>query len=63
MHQTIRWNSHGKLLKHDFYTWGGRFSEKPQNGNYPRKLEIIYGIKIKQREASQNLQEERKKKQ
>ena len=34
---------------------------KSQNGKNPTKLEIIYGIKIKRREARQNWKEERKK--
>ena len=37
--------------------------EKLQNGKNPTKLEIIYGIKIKRREARQNWKGERKKKQ
>ena len=59
-HQTVWWNSHGKLLKHDFYMWGKLFV-KSQNGKNPTKLEKIYGIKIKRREARQNWKEERKK--
>ena len=35
---------------------------KSQNGKNPMKLEIIYGIKIKQGKARQNWKEERKKK-
>ena len=34
---------------------------KSQNGKNPTKLEKIYGIKIKRREARQNWKEERKK--
>ena len=37
----------------------GKFFEKPQNGKNPKKLEIIYGIKIKRREARQNWKEQR----
>ena len=62
MQQTVWWNSHGKLLKHDFYTWG-KFFVKSQNGKHPTKLEIIDRIKIKRREARLNWKEERKKKQ
>ena len=40
----------------------GKFFEKLQNVKNPTKLEIIYGIKIKWREARQNWKEERKKK-
>ena len=40
----------------------GKFFEKPQNGKNPTKLEIIYGNKMKRREARQNWKEERKKK-
>ena len=61
-HQTVWWNFYRKLLKHDFYTWG-KFFVKLQNGKNPTKLEIIYWIKIKRREARQNSKEERKKKQ
>ena len=59
-HQTVCWNSQGKLLKHDFYTWEKLFV-KLQNEKNQTKLEIIYGIKIKRREARQNWKEERKK--
>ena len=38
-----------------------KFFEKLQNGKNRTILEIIYGIKIKQREARQNWKEERKK--
>ena len=39
----------------------GKFFVKSENGKNPTKLEIIYGIKIKRREARQNWKEERKK--
>ena len=38
----------------------GKFFEKLQNGKNPTKLEIIYGIKIKWREARQNWKEGKK---
>ena len=38
-----------------------KFFEKLQNGKNRTILEIIYGIKIKWREARQNWKEERKK--
>ena len=38
----------------------GKFFEKAQNGKKPTKLDIIYGIKIKRREARQNWKEEKK---
>ena len=59
-HQIVCWNSHGKLIKLDFYTWG-KFFVKLQNEKNQTKLEIIYGIKIKRREARQNWKKERKK--
>ena len=56
-HQTVCWNSHGKLLKHGIYTWG-KFFVKSQNEKNQTKLKIIYGIKIKRREAGHNWKEE-----
>ena len=51
-----------KITKAWFSHVRGKFFEKPQNRKNPTKLEIIYGIKRKRREARQNWKEERQKK-
>ena len=60
-HQTMRWNSHGKLLKHGFYTSRKNFLRNHTMGKTQRKKRIIHGIKMKRIEARQNWKEERKK--
>ena len=60
-HQTIWWNSHGRLLKHGFYTWRENFLRNHTMGKTQRKKRITHGIKMKRIEARQNWKEERKK--